>query len=257
VATIVKNLLTFARHDRQSHSLARVQDIVEGTLSLVRTVIRHDQIALEMDVPESLPKIRCRSQQIQQVLMNLLTNARDALNEKYPAYDVDKIIRVTAEALERETPSSIRDGARGDTRAPGDAPRSVALQGTIGDAPRSVALQDAPGTVALQEDQSSLKPETRNLKPAPVRWLRLTVEDHGTGIRPEIRGRIFDPFFTTKPKDKGTGLGLSISHGIVKDHGGALWLESEVGKYTRFHVDLPAMENAERGTRNAEGGEKE
>jgi nitrogen fixation/metabolism regulation signal transduction histidine kinase len=69
--------------------------------------------------------------------------------------------------------------------------------------------------------------------------IRLTVEDHGCGIPEAIRQRIFDPFFTTKPHDKGTGLGLSISHGIVKDHGGRLSVESEPGRWTRFHVDLP------------------
>ena len=72
-----------------------------------------------------------------------------------------------------------------------------------------------------------------------IRAVRLTVEDHGPGIPEGLRVRIFDPFFTTKPHDKGTGLGLSISHGIVKDHGGALSVESEVGQWTRFHVDLP------------------
>jgi len=65
------------------------------------------------------------------------------------------------------------------------------------------------------------------------------VEDHGGGIPEKIRQRIFDPFFTTKPRDKGTGLGLSISHGIVKDHGGALSVESKEGEWTRFHVSLP------------------
>jgi len=69
------------------------------------------------------------------------------------------------------------------------------------------------------------------------RVVRLTVEDHGCGIPEDLRERVFDPFFTTKPRDKGTGLGLSISHGIVKDHGGQLWVESEFGQWTRFHVD--------------------
>jgi signal transduction histidine kinase len=78
--------------------------------------------------------------------------------------------------------------------------------------------------------------------------IRLTVEVHGCGIPEAIRQRIFDPFFTTKPHNKGTGLGLSISHGIIKDHDGALSVESEPGRWTRFHVDLPIAECEMRNT---------
>ncbi|OGV73860.1 MAG: hypothetical protein A3K19_09690 [Lentisphaerae bacterium RIFOXYB12_FULL_65_16] len=264
VATIVKNLLTFARHDKQGHSSACPKDIVENTLSLIRTVMRHDQITLEVDVPEDLPKIRCRSQQLQQVLMNLLTNARDALNEKYPGYHADKIVRVTAREIgnaEVGTRNAERGGREvisdqlsvisdqwsvisGQPRPLSGVEGSSVVSGGVGEKTPISDLRPAGVEEGGAEDRA-LKPETRNLKPAPVRWLRLTVEDHGPGIPPEIRGRIFDPFFTTKPKDKGTGLGLSISHGIVKDHGGVLSVESEVGKHTRFHVDLPVGENAE------------
>jgi PAS domain S-box-containing protein len=99
VATIVRNLLQFARQEKQTHSPARLADIVEQTLSLFQAVLRHDQIALTVDVPEDLPSLKCRSQQIQQVFMNLLTNARDALNAKYPGYHPDKTIRITARVL--------------------------------------------------------------------------------------------------------------------------------------------------------------
>jgi PAS domain S-box-containing protein len=95
VATIVRNLLQFARQEKQTHSLARPADLVEQTLSLFRAVLRHDQITLTVDVPENLPSLKCRSQQLQQVLMNLLTNARDALNAKYPGHHKDKTIQVS------------------------------------------------------------------------------------------------------------------------------------------------------------------
>ena len=102
VAEIVRNLLQFSRQDKQSHSPARMNDIVEQTVSLIRTIIRRDQITLKVDVPEDLPEIECRSQQIQQVLMNLLINARDALNERYPEYDADKVMTVTVRLFDRE-----------------------------------------------------------------------------------------------------------------------------------------------------------
>ena len=81
--------------------------------------------------------------------------------------------------------------------------------------------------------------EVRLVEEMGRRWIRVTVEDHGTGIPREVRERIFDPFFTTKVRDDGTGLGLAISHGIAKEHQGKLWFETEPGRWTRFHLDLP------------------
>jgi len=102
VTDIVSNLLAFSRQDKQSHSPARMTDIVEDTLSLIRTILHHDQIELEVNLPDDLPEFKCRSQQIQQVLMNLLTNARDSLNERYPEYDADKVILLSVNQFEKD-----------------------------------------------------------------------------------------------------------------------------------------------------------
>jgi len=102
VADITTNLLQFARPGYQVQSPARVADIVSRTLSLINTVVKRDQIDLRVDVPEDLPRVRCRSQQIQQVIMNLLTNGRDALNERYPGYDPNKVISIAAVLAQKE-----------------------------------------------------------------------------------------------------------------------------------------------------------
>ena len=94
VSEIVKNLLDFSKQSGKQHSYARVDDIIGKTLSLVNTIFRHDDINLSVDVQKNIPKLKCRSQQIQQVLMNLMTNARDSLNEKYPGYHENKKINL-------------------------------------------------------------------------------------------------------------------------------------------------------------------
>jgi CheY-like chemotaxis protein len=73
----------------------------------------------------------------------------------------------------------------------------------------------------------------------PGRYVRLTVEDTGTGIAPDVLERAFDPFFTTKEVGVGTGLGLSLVHGIVTDLGGGIAVESTPGVGSAFSVFLP------------------
>lgn len=73
----------------------------------------------------------------------------------------------------------------------------------------------------------------------------LSVEDTGAGMDTETQGRAFEPFFTTKPPGKGSGLGLAIVHGIAREHGGALELDSAPGAGTRVRLILPAVESEE------------
>jgi PAS domain S-box-containing protein len=74
------------------------------------------------------------------------------------------------------------------------------------------------------------------------RYIRVSVRDTGMGMSPEIMKRIFDPYFTTKEKGVGTGLGLAVVHGIVKKSGGAIEVESMVGRGSAFHVYLPRVD---------------
>jgi PAS domain S-box-containing protein len=104
VSEIVKHLLAFSRQDRQQRSPARLCDVVAETMTLVRALFRKDQIRLEVAVAEDLPVVKCRSQEIQQVLLNLLTNARDALNERFAGGGADerKRVALSAARLERK-----------------------------------------------------------------------------------------------------------------------------------------------------------
>ena len=108
ISTIVKNLLAFAHPDRESRKPHRIKDIVDSTITLIRTLLRKDQILLEVDIPEELPPVNCRSQQIQQILMNLVTNARDALNMRYAQSDEKKRIRISSRILTRDENAWLR-----------------------------------------------------------------------------------------------------------------------------------------------------
>ena len=99
ISVIVKNLLQFSRNDKQDFSKSSISDIVNRALSLVNTIIKHDQITIEIAIDKDLPEVLCRSQQIQQVVMNLLTNAKDALNQKYPGFNENKIIEIDAKSI--------------------------------------------------------------------------------------------------------------------------------------------------------------
>lgn len=76
--------------------------------------------------------------------------------------------------------------------------------------------------------------------------IHVCIIDNGVGIAEENLKKVFDPFFTNKPPGKGTGLGLSLSYGIIKDLGGEIWIDSQLGKGTKVEVTLPALQTVER-----------
>ena len=108
IAAIVKNLLSFARDRKEEYSPASIRDIIADSLALAEKQINKDGIKLKVDIPDDLPKVKARSQEIQQVFLNILSNARYALNRRFPEFHEDKILEIKGETIEIEDRNYIR-----------------------------------------------------------------------------------------------------------------------------------------------------
>ena len=110
----------------------------------------------------------------------------------------------------------------------------------------SVNAMDKNGKLTFMTENVVLDPDHPQtlLNPSSLEYLRLTVSDTGHGMSQKTLNRIYEPFFTTK--EKGTGLGLSIVYSIVKDHGGFIESDSDVGKGTTFRIYFPVLDSDEQ-----------
>ena len=91
----------------------------------------------------------------------------------------------------------------------------------------------------VSKEEGERLSQIHQLGPKQDQWIMITVQDQGIGISKENLGKVFDPYFTTK--STGSGLGLATSYSIIRNHGGVLWAESEVGVGSRFSFLLPAL----------------
>ncbi len=180
-ARLTRQLLLFSRKQvMQSHQLD-LNEIVTGLAKMLQRIIGED-VRLQLNLHSRPLFTRADAGMLDQVLMNLVVNARDAM--------------------------------------PGGGQLFIETSEKIFSAAEAAAIPDA----------------------VPGRYVCLRVTDTGCGVAPEHLSRIFEPFFTTKESGKGTGLGLATVFGIIKQHNGALTVESEVGKGTTFRLFLRAEE---------------
>ena len=164
--------------------------------------------------------------------------------ERRDIVDVEAVIKEACQFLRSSIPRSITvvecyDAASGRVRADPTQIHQILMNlGTNA----AFAMREKGGrlTIGLSDavvtpGQAALDPE---LLPGP--YVKLTVEDNGCGMTPDILEKIFDPFFTTKRRGEGTGMGLPVVRGIVKSHGGAITVVSVPGEGTTFEVYLPS-----------------
>jgi PAS domain S-box-containing protein len=113
------------------------------------------------------------------------------------------------------------------------------------------AMEQEGGRLTIELSYLNLTELDLKLHPelTPGSYLKLSVQDTGFGIHPDILAKIFEPYFTTKEKGKGTGLGLAVVHGIVRSCGGAVYAYSEPESGSTFNVYIPTIEDQVQAVR--------
>ncbi len=184
-AALTRQLLAFSRRQVLQPRVLDLNAVVQGIDSMLKRLLGAD-VPLLMEYGEGLWRIKADAGQIEQVLMNLVVNARDAM-------------------------------------------------------PQGGKLTIRTQNVELGEGTEGLEPGS---------YVTLAVIDTGTGMDEATQAQIFEPFFTTKESGRGTGLGLSTVHGIVKQSGGNIVVESAPGQGSTFTVYLPRVDAAPEAKRS-------
>jgi signal transduction histidine kinase/CheY-like chemotaxis protein len=191
--------------------------------------------------PTLLASVRSSVKRGASMLRQLLSFGRGFEGERAPI-SVSKLVEELGRIVDSTFPKSIKFETDVDRNLPpvlGDATQlhQVLLNLSVNarDAmPDGGVIRVVAKRMLLDDVNRVTWPETK-----PGRYVQLDVVDTGSGMPPAILHRIFDPYFTTKPADKGTGLGLSTTLGIIRGHGGAIRVQSELGQGTTFSLLLP------------------
>jgi len=179
------------------------------------------------------------------VTRSLMNFGRDAPADR-KAIDVRKVLEEAKRLLSRAVTASVElhIEASGESALWVSADATQLQQVLLNLAINARDAMPHGGTLHIRADEVSPKvlADLNVHCTSADRYVRIAVQDTGTGISPEIGDRIFEPFFTTKERGHGTGLGLAIVRGIVQNDGGAIAVDSKVGRGTTFTVYLPRRE---------------
>jgi signal transduction histidine kinase len=207
-SALTRQLLAFSRRQVLEPRILDLNGVVRELDGMLRRLIG-EEVSCELLLDPSLGRVMADPGQMQQVVLNLVLNARDAMPQGG---------KLTIRTHEVD--------------CSGDACH---------------LLRHPGGKLTLQTYEVDSPPEGTGiaLGSDPVGCVCLSVTDDGCGMDPETQARIFEPFFTTKGAGGGTGLGLSTVYGIVKQSDGGIRVESSPGRGTTVELYLPRVDGSE------------
>ncbi|HEY3155213.1 MAG TPA: PAS domain S-box protein [Candidatus Eisenbacteria bacterium] len=242
-----KSLEVQLRHAQKMEAVGRLAGGVAHDFNNLLTVIKGHSEVLLARMPSGEP-LRNSAEEIQKAGARgvLLTRQLLAFSRKdvatFEILDVPEVVRGVESLLQR----LLGDDVRLVTKTSGTALSVRADRGQLEQVLANLAVnaRDAMphgGDLHIEVRESQVTgddpKQAQNLPPGP--YVLLAVSDQGTGMGPEVLAHLFEPFFTTKDQGKGTGLGLSVVYGIVRQTGGDILVESEVGRGSTFRILLP------------------
>jgi CheY-like chemotaxis protein len=223
-----------------AHDFNNILFAIQGNIQITLYSLSEDS-PLRSHLDEAMKALN----RAKEMVKHILAFSRQSEAEKKPV-KVQFIIKEVVRLLNSSIPSTITIHQNIDSDAgPVYADPSQIHQILMNLATNAFhAMENDGGHFELNLDQVEMSSDELTLHPdiQPGKYIKLTINDTGQGINPEIMGKIFDPYFTTKAIGKGSGLGLSLVHGIVKNHRGAITVDSQPGKGTVFTILLPVIE---------------
>ncbi|MDT8436370.1 MAG: ATP-binding protein [Gemmatimonadota bacterium] len=214
IDAIVRGLLGYARPKAASPRSVRVEAVLRDTVGLLRNQGRFKEVDCVLEIAEKLPPVHADPVQLEQVLVNLLLNALDAVEEA----DGERRIFLTSRRVE------VAAGDAGVRRRRREDPEGIDYSHL-----RRLDLTRDPGPAPQLHDGAGA--------------VEIRVRDTGPGIPDADLRRVFDPFFTTKDPGRGTGLGLAVSARLIEGMGGTMEaISGEESGGATFRVLLPVDE---------------
>jgi signal transduction histidine kinase len=199
---------------------------------------------LEHDMRTAVEQIQAGAERVGAVVRNLQIFARQQ-RSGVSAFQINTLINQTVALKQSEFALDridVRKQLAADLPATwGDAGQiSQVLLNLLINAQHALRERAAPGVITIRSWAERSEPFEGERQAR----ICVSITDTGPGIAAELMPQIFEPFFTTRPVGQGTGLGLSVCYGIIADHGGRIWAESQPGRGATFVIELPVRSAA-------------
>ena len=246
---------TLVKTERQFRQSSRMEAI--GTLAggiahdfnnILTAILGYTELGLA-SVPEgsrtqrNLQEVLTAGHRAKHLVLQILAFSRQSGQGKKPTL-IHEVIQEALKLLRASIPSTIEIRHSLMTEASVLADSTQLHQVVINLCTNAeYAMREKGGLLEITlEDLEVTEEKVRSVSGLQVGpHIRLTIQDNGSGMSPDVLERMFDPFFTTKPIGEGSGMGLAVVHGIVTNHGGALMIDSLGGKGTKIEVYLPKI----------------